>query len=63
MRSLTDGKRDPIVVTAEREQTRQHLAFAVDLAKQQHRSGRGFLLERPAGTGELAEAEIQSLLE
>ena len=61
IRSLTNAKRDPAAIAAEKEDTRRHLAFAVKIALWQYRRGKGFLLERPAGTGELEEEELRSL--
>ena len=50
-----------MLVAAEREAIRHHLAYASRIARWQYRRGKGFLLERPAGTGELNQAELQSL--
>ena len=61
IRSLSDYKRDPTVVAAERESTRRHMEFCAKVARWQYRAGRGFLLERPKGTGESREPEMQSL--
>lgn len=62
MRNLSDFKRDSQVVADEREATCKHFEFSMKIARWQYRSGRGFLLERPVGTGEVAKKKIQSLL-
>ena len=61
IRAISDFKRDPKVVAAEREATRKHMEFAAKIAKYQYRAGKGFLLERPKGTGEDKEKEMMSL--
>ena len=61
IRAISDFKRDPKVVAAEREATRKHMEFCANIAKFQYRAGRGFLLERPKGTGEDKEKEMMSL--
>ena len=52
IRAISDWKRDPEILAAEREATRKHMEFCADIAKHQYRAGKGFLLERPKGTGE-----------
>ena len=46
IRAISDCKRDPEIVAAEREATRKHMEFAAKIAKHQYRAGKGFLLER-----------------
>ena len=59
---MSDYKRDPTIVAAGRESIRRHVDFCARIARWQYRAGRGFLFERPKGTGELDEKELQSLV-
>ena len=45
IRAISDFKRDPNIVAAEREATRKHMEFCADIARFQYRAG--FVLERP----------------
>ena len=63
LRNLTNFKRDAQEVQAEEVQGRQHLDFAVTLAKLQMRNGRGFLFEHPRNATSWRTGTLRSLSE
>ncbi len=61
LRQWSDTKRSPEVVDAERQEGLLHLRFAVAIAENQLRNGRGFIFEHPRSATSWQVSELQRL--
>ena len=61
LRNLSNFKRDQATVAQEEAEGRLHVRFSVQLARIQHRAGRGFLFEHPRNATSWTTTELQQL--
>ena len=61
LRNLSNFKRDQATIAQEEAEGRLHVRFSVQLARIQHRAGRGFLFEHPRNATSWTTTELQQL--
>ena len=62
LRNLSNFKRDPAVLQWEEQEATCHMDFAIELAENQVKTGRGFILEQPAKAASWKLAKMDKLL-